>query len=74
MTGVAILCSGQGAQNAAMFDLLADAPEAAPVFAAAQTTLAGRDARDVVREASRLPSGGCFVPSTQERPAIALVP
>ncbi|WP_284947288.1 ACP S-malonyltransferase [Acidisoma cladoniae] len=52
MTGIAILCSGQGAQSAGMFDLLADAPEAAPVFAAAKAALGGRDARDLVRSAS----------------------
>jgi [acyl-carrier-protein] S-malonyltransferase len=52
MIGAAILCSGQGAQSAAMFDLLADAPEAAPVFAAAKRALGGKDARDLVREAS----------------------
>jgi [acyl-carrier-protein] S-malonyltransferase len=33
-----------------MFDLLADAPEAAPVFAAASGVLAGRDPRHIVRE------------------------
>ena len=32
---VAILCSGQGSQHPAMFDLVADCPEAEPVFAAA---------------------------------------
>ena len=49
--GVAILCSGQGAQASGMFDLVADAPEAAPVFAAAQRVLGGRDPRDLVRQA-----------------------
>jgi (acyl-carrier-protein) S-malonyltransferase len=49
--GVAILCSGQGAQASGMFDLVADAPEAAPVFAAAQRVLGGRDPRDLVRHA-----------------------
>jgi [acyl-carrier-protein] S-malonyltransferase len=52
MTGTAILCSGQGAQNAAMFDLVAEAPEAAPVFAAAKAVLGGQDPRDIVRKAS----------------------
>lgn len=52
MTGTAILCSGQGAQSAGMFDLLADAPEAAPVFEAAKAVLDGRDPRDLVHQAS----------------------
>ncbi len=52
MTGTAIVCSGQGAQSAGMFDLLADAPEAAPVFEAATTRLNGRDPRELVRQAS----------------------
>ena len=52
MTGTAILCSGQGAQGAGMFDLLAEAPEAAPVFEAAKAILDGRDARQLVRQAS----------------------
>jgi [acyl-carrier-protein] S-malonyltransferase len=51
MTGTAILCSGQGAQAAGMFDLLADAPEAAAVFEAAKAVLDGRDPRDLVRQA-----------------------
>lgn len=52
MTGVAILCSGQGAQAAGMFDLIGEAPEAAPVFAAARRVLDRRDPRDLVRQAS----------------------
>jgi len=51
MTGIAILCSGQGAQGPGMFDLLADAPEAAAVFEAAKAALDGRDPRDLVRHA-----------------------
>lgn len=50
--GVAILCSGQGAQAAGMFDLVGDAPEAMPVFAAARRGLDGRDPRDLIRHAS----------------------
>jgi [acyl-carrier-protein] S-malonyltransferase len=46
---IAILCSGQGAQHKDMFALTAEAPEAAPVFAAAARVL-GMDARDFVRE------------------------
>ena len=52
MIATAILCSGQGAQNAAMFKLLADAPAAAPVFAAAKRVLGGADPRDLVQRAS----------------------
>jgi [acyl-carrier-protein] S-malonyltransferase len=52
MTGVAVLCSGQGYQNAGMFDLLADAPEASPVFEAAKFVLDGTDPRQLVRKAS----------------------
>lgn len=52
MTGIAILCSGQGAQKAGMFDLLGDAPEAAAVFEAAKNVLDGRDPRDLVQQAS----------------------
>ena len=52
MTGVAILCSGQGAQAVGMFDLVGEAPEAAPVFAAARRVLDGRDPRDLVHQAS----------------------
>ncbi len=51
MTGTAILCSGQGAQGPGMFDLLADAPEAAAVFEAARAALGGRDPRDLVQHA-----------------------
>jgi [acyl-carrier-protein] S-malonyltransferase len=52
MISTAILCSGQGAQSATMFDLLAGAPEAAPVFLAAQRALGGQDPRDLVHKAS----------------------
>ena len=52
MMGTAILCSGQGAQAAGMFDLLADAAEAAPVVAAATAAFDGRDPRDFVRHAN----------------------
>ena len=52
MTGIAILCSGQGGQGAGMFDLLAEAPEAAPVFEAAKAILDGRDPRALVHQAS----------------------
>src|ERR1700724_3653647 len=52
MSGTAILCSGQGYQGAGMFDLLADTPEAGPVFKAAKLVLDGKDPRDLVREAS----------------------
>jgi [acyl-carrier-protein] S-malonyltransferase len=52
VSGVAILCSGQGYQGAGMFDLLADAPEADPVFRAAKLVLDGRDPRDLVHQAS----------------------
>ena len=48
---VAILCSGQGAQHPAMFDLVANCPEAEPVFAAAAAVL-GRDPRRFVKEAT----------------------
>ena len=51
MIARAILCSGQGAQNAGMFDLLADAPEAQSVFLAAKQAL-GQDPRDFVRQAT----------------------
>jgi [acyl-carrier-protein] S-malonyltransferase len=53
MSGMAILCSGQGYQGADMFDLLADAPEAGPVFKAAKFVLDGTDPRQLVREASK---------------------
>ena len=48
---VAILCSGQGGQHPAMFDLVADCSEAEPVFAAAAEVL-GKDPRRFVREAA----------------------
>ena len=52
MSATAVLCSGQGFQNAGMFDLLADAVEAAPVFEAAKSVLNGKDPRQLAREAS----------------------
>jgi [acyl-carrier-protein] S-malonyltransferase len=52
MSGAAILCSGQGYQGADMFNLLADAPAATPVFEAAKSVLDGKDPRQLVREAS----------------------
>jgi len=52
VTGIVILCSGQGAQAAGMFDTIADAPEAAPVFAAAARALDGCDPRVVVQQAA----------------------
>jgi [acyl-carrier-protein] S-malonyltransferase len=48
---VAILCSGQGVQHPAMFDLVADYPEAEPIFAAAADAL-GQDPRRYVRQAT----------------------
>jgi len=48
---VAILCSGQGGQHRAMFDLVANCPEAEPVFAAAAAVW-GRDPRTFVKEAA----------------------
>lgn len=48
---VAILCSGQGEQHPGMFDLIADCPEAEPIFAVAADAL-GMDPRRFVREAS----------------------
>jgi [acyl-carrier-protein] S-malonyltransferase len=48
---VAILCSGQGGQYPGMFDLVADCPEAEPIFAAAASVL-GQDPRRFVREAA----------------------
>ncbi|MBV9488815.1 MAG: acyltransferase domain-containing protein [Verrucomicrobia bacterium] len=51
---LAILCSGQGTQHPGMFDLVAEAPEAQPVFAAARDLLEGRvDPRQLVREADQ---------------------
>jgi [acyl-carrier-protein] S-malonyltransferase len=52
MSGMAVLCSGQGYQAAGMFDLLADAPEAIPVFKAAEFVLNGKDPRRLVHELS----------------------
>jgi [acyl-carrier-protein] S-malonyltransferase len=48
---VAILCSGQGGQHPAMFDLVASCPEAEPLFIAAAEVL-GQDPRRFVREAA----------------------
>ena len=48
---VAILCSGQGRQHPAMFDLIADSPEAEPIFVVAASVL-GQDPRRYVREAA----------------------
>ena len=50
MSGTAVLCSGQGYQGAGMFDLLADAPEAVPVFKSAEFVLEGKDPRQLVHE------------------------
>ena len=52
MTGTAIVCSGQGSQAAGMFDLLANAPEAAHVFKAAKAALGGQDPRELVQRVS----------------------
>jgi [acyl-carrier-protein] S-malonyltransferase len=52
MSRTAILCSGQGYQGSGMFDLLADATEANPVFEAAKFVLDGKDPRQLVREVS----------------------
>jgi [acyl-carrier-protein] S-malonyltransferase len=52
MSGIAVLCSGQGYQGAGMFDLLADAPEAGPVFQRARLALDGGDPREFVRRAT----------------------
>ena len=48
MKTLAILCSGQGGQGPAMFDLVADATEAQGVFSAAAAALGGRDPREIV--------------------------
>jgi len=48
---VAILCSGQGGQHPAMFDLVADCPEAEPIFAVAAGVL-GQDPRRFVRKSA----------------------
>jgi [acyl-carrier-protein] S-malonyltransferase len=52
MNGIALLCSGQGYQGAQMFDLLADAPEADPVFKRGRLILGGQDPRELVRRAT----------------------
>jgi [acyl-carrier-protein] S-malonyltransferase len=52
MSVTAVICSGQGCQGAGMFDLLADAPEAIPVFKAAEFVLEGKDPRQLVRKSS----------------------
>jgi len=52
MSGIALLCSGQGYQGADMFDLLADAPEADPVFKRGRLVLGGQDPRELVRRAT----------------------
>lgn len=52
MIRTAILCSGQGAQSATMFDLLADAPAAEAVFQIASRLLDGIDPRELVRRAT----------------------
>jgi [acyl-carrier-protein] S-malonyltransferase len=52
MSSIAIFCSGQGYQGADMFDLLADAPEADPVFKGARLVLGGEDPRELVRRAT----------------------
>lgn len=52
MSGIAILCSGQGYQGGDMFDLVADAPEAGPVFDSARCALGGEDPRALVRRAT----------------------
>jgi [acyl-carrier-protein] S-malonyltransferase len=51
MSGIAILCSGQGYQGADMFDQLGDAPEVGPVFQRARFALDGEDPRELVRRA-----------------------
>ena len=48
---VAILCSGQGGQHPAMFDLVANCPEVEPIFAAAASVL-GQDPRRFVRQSA----------------------
>jgi [acyl-carrier-protein] S-malonyltransferase len=52
MIRTAVFCSGQGYQGVGMFDLLADATEADPVFEAAKFVLDGKDPRQLVRDAS----------------------
>lgn len=52
MTGLlAVLCSGQGGQHPAMFDLVASCEQAAPIFHVAADML-GQDPRRFVREAA----------------------
>jgi [acyl-carrier-protein] S-malonyltransferase len=53
---VAILCSGQGAQHARMFDIFADCPLAEDVFSAATETL-GEDPRIFVKSSADLFEG-----------------
>ena len=53
MSGIALLCSGQGYQAADMFDLLADAPEADAVFKRGRLILGGQDPRELVRTATQ---------------------
>ena len=48
---IAILCSGQGTQHPGMFDLVAQAPESRPIFAAARDALGGQDPQQFVQEA-----------------------
>ncbi len=48
---LAVLCSGQGGQHPAMFDLLAGCPEAEPIFDAAAAVL-GKDPRRFIQEAA----------------------
>jgi [acyl-carrier-protein] S-malonyltransferase len=52
VSGIAILCSGQGYQGEGMFDLLADAPEAGPVFKAGKLVLGNEDPRELVHRAT----------------------
>ncbi|MCJ2064061.1 acyltransferase domain-containing protein [Methylobacterium sp. J-088] len=49
---LALLLSGQGGQNPAMFDLTADHPDAQAIFAAAKPLLGGVDPRDLARSGS----------------------
>jgi len=76
MISTAILCSGQGAQNAGMFDLLAGAAEAEPVFSAAKQLL-GQDPRDFVRhatdEAIHLDKAGQILCCTQAMAAWSVI-
>lgn len=50
MSGLAILCSGQGGQGPDMFEIAGSEPEAEPIFAAAAVALGGRDPRDLARQ------------------------